>query len=228
MITKLALSQEDRSVEQKGPPVEVAFDDDGNPTPAATAFAKKCGAAIDELDRVATDKGEWLVFNTVEQGRPAAELLPEIIERALAALPVPRRMRWGAGDAEFVRPVHWVVLLHGKDVIDAAIMGIAAGRESRGHRYHSSGTVAIARPGDYLDVLENEGRVIADFERRRDMVRDGVVAAAEQAGGKIVKEVQDVFWGGYSGYFADPDGYLWEINYSDVFKFEPDGSLAIE
>jgi len=186
IVSKLALSQDDRKVEQKGPPVKVAFDADGNPTPAATAFATKCGVALDELDRVETDKGEWLVHHAIEKGRGAAELLPDIIERALAALPIPRRMRWGASDAEFVRPVHWIVLLHGKDVIDASVMGINAGRESRGHRFHSSGPVSIGAPGDYLDTLEKQGYVIADFERRREMVRDGVNAAAEQAGGRIV------------------------------------------
>jgi len=186
LVDNLAHSQEDRSVEQKGPPISVAFDDDGNPKPAATAFATKCGARVDELGRSKTEKGEWLVFNTIEKGRAATELLPDIIERALGALPIPRRMRWGAGEAEFVRPVHWVVLLHGKNVIDATIMGIATGRESRGHRYHSSGPVTIAKPADYLGALEKDGFVIADFERRRDMVREGVEAAAERAGGNIV------------------------------------------
>ena len=186
VVDKLSLSQDDRKVEQKGPPVKVAFDADGNPTPAATAFATKCGTTIDALDRIETDKGEWLVFHAIEQGKAAAELLPDIIERALAALPIPRRMRWGAGDAEFVRPVHWIVLLHGKNVIDASVMGIAAGRDSRGHRFHSSGPVTIDTPGHYLDALENDGYVIADFERRREMVREGVSAAAERAGGKIV------------------------------------------
>ena len=186
LIEKLALAQEDRKVEQKGPPVSVAFDDDGNPKPAATAFATKCGVAVEELERVATDKGEWLVFNTVEAGRSAAELMPDIIERALGALPIPRRMRWGAGEAEFVRPVHWIVMLHGKDVVDASVMGIQAGRESRGHRYHSKGIVEIASPGKYLDTLETEGFVIADFERRRELVRNGVNGAAEQVGGNVV------------------------------------------
>jgi glycyl-tRNA synthetase beta chain len=185
-VNKLAQRQEDRKAEQKGPPVRIAFDDDGNPTSAATAFATKCGVGVDELERTQTDKGEWLTYTTLEEGRAAAELLPDIIERALAALPIPRRMRWGDGDAEFVRPVHWVVLLHGDDVIDASIMGIRAGRDSRGHRFHSSGPVSIKSPDDYLEQLEHEGHVIADFHRRRDMVRDGVVAAAEQAGGSIV------------------------------------------
>ncbi len=186
LVHKLAAAQDDRSVEQKGPPVNIAFDDDGKPTPAAEAFAKKCAVGVDALERAATDKGEWLVFNTVEKGRSAAELLPEAVERALAALPIPRRMRWGAGDAEFVRPVHWVVMLHGKDAVDATLMGVAAGRESLGHRYHSSGTITIDRPGNYLDALEKDGCVIADFERRREMVRTGVEQAAQQVGGNIV------------------------------------------
>ena len=186
IVNHLAHAQEDRKVEQKGPPVKVAFDDDGNPTPAASAFATKCGTTIDALDRIETDKGEWLVFNTVEEGKSAAELLPDIIERSLAALPIPRRMRWGASDAEFVRPVHWVVLLHGDEVIEAPIMNISAGRNSRGHRFHSSGPISIATPDDYLSTLEEDGFVIADFERRRELVRTGVDGAAEQAGGKVV------------------------------------------
>ena len=186
LVEDLVVAQDDRKVEQKGPPVSVAFDDDGQPKPAATAFAQKCGVSVDELERIATDKGEWLVFNTVKEGRPASELMPEVIERVLASLPIPRRMRWGASDAEFVRPVHWIVMLHGKSVVDATIMGIRTGRESRGHRYHSSGPIEIEKPGKYLDALEKQGYVIADFERRRDLVRDGVIEAAERVGGKIV------------------------------------------
>ena len=185
-IENLARSQDDRNVEQKGPPIHVAYDADGSPTPAATAFATKCGTTVDKLDRIETGKGEWLVFHTVEKGKTAAELLPEIIERSLGSLPIPRRMRWGAGDAEFVRPVHWIVLLHGEDLIDASVMSIAAGRISRGHRFHSSGPVTIDTPGHYLDALEKDGFVIADFARRRQMIVEGVDGAAERVGGNIV------------------------------------------
>ncbi len=186
LIVKLELAQEDRKSTQKGPPVKVAFDDDGNPTPAAMAFAKKCGVEVDALEREKTDKGEWLVSEVVEKGRRAAELMPELIERALAALPIPRRMRWGAGEAEFVRPVHWVVLLHGSETVAASILGIAAGNESRGHRFHTSGPIKIESPADYLLTLEKDGYVIADFERRLAMVRQGVAAAATEAGGTPV------------------------------------------
>ena len=185
-IERLARQQEDRNVEHKGPPTKIAFDSDGNPTPAATAFAKKCGVAVTDLGRNKTDKGEWLVYDAVEKGRVAAELMPALIEQTLASLPIPRRMRWGAGDAEFVRPVHWVVMLHGKDVIKAAVMGAEGSNTSRGHRFHSSGPIVISQPDDYPGVLEEKGYVVADFERRRAMVRDGVEAAASDAGGYVV------------------------------------------
>ena len=183
LIENLEFAQQDRKSTQKGPPVKVAFDDDGNPTPAATAFAKKCGVAVAALERETTEKGEWLVCEVVETGRRTDELMPELIEDTLAGLPIPRRMRWGAGAAEFVRPVHWVVLLHGDETIAASIMGITAGNETRGHRFHTSGPLTIEAPVDYLTVLEKEGYVIADFERRLSMVRQGVAAAAAEAGG---------------------------------------------
>ena len=186
IVDALEAEQQDRNVELKGPPVKVAFDKDGKPTAAAIAFAEKCGAAVADLGRNKTDKGEWLAASKVERGQAAATLLPAALERALGGLPIPRRMRWGAGDAEFVRPVHWVMLLHGNDVIDTTIMGVRTGNETRGHRFHSSGPIVIANADAYLAALEKDGHVIADFERRRSQVRDGVRAIAAEAGGEIV------------------------------------------
>lgn len=185
-IGDLQRRQDDRSIEQKGPPLKIAFDDDDKPTPAALAFAKKCGVAVSALGREKTEKGEWLSFSSVEPGLTAAELMPNLIEQALAALPIPRRMRWGDNDTEFVRPVHWVVMLHGGDCIRAPVMGVESGDESRGHRFHCAGPVKIASSAVYLDTLENEGFVIADFSRRRELVRSGVDAAAATVGGKVV------------------------------------------
>ena len=185
-VGELAARQADCKSEQKGPPVNIAFDDKGNATPAALAFAKKCGVDIAELDRRETDKGAWLVHESIEQGQPASALLPGLVNDALQALPIPRRMRWGAHEVEFVRPVHWVVMLHGNDIVDGEVLGIAAGRESRGHRFHCADPIAIASPDSYLAALENDGHVIADFFRRRTMVRDGVEAAAKAAGGQAV------------------------------------------
>ena len=183
MIEKLVLGQDDRKVSQKGPPVSVAFDDDGNITPAGAAFAKKCGVEPGAVGRTTTDKGEWLSCEVVEPGLSTTELIPTLIEKSLVALPIPRRMRWGAGDAEFVRPIHWVVMLHGADVIKTTVMGIATGNQSRGHRFHCASPVTVGAPSEYLRSLEKNGRVIADFEKRRGLVRDGVEALAAKAGG---------------------------------------------
>ena len=186
IVDKLAAGQEERRLSQKGPPVSVAYDGEGKPLPPATAFAKKCGVAVADLGRVKTDKGEWLAAETVEEGKTAAELLPGLIEKALAELPIPRRMRWGAGDEEFVRPVHWVVVLHGTSVVAGTVMGIACGNTTLGHRFHSRGPITISAPSEYLETLERKGRVIADFDRRRELVRVGVEASAKAANGHIV------------------------------------------
>jgi glycyl-tRNA synthetase beta chain len=186
VVDNLAMQQEDRTTTQKGPPVAVAYDKDGNLTAAGAAFARKCGVDASALGRTRSDKGEWLSCEVTEAGAAAATLLPELVDKALAALPVPRRMRWGAGDAEFVRPVHWVVMLHGSEVVDAEIMGIRAGNATYGHRFHSEGPITIAAPSAYLETLERDGKVIADFARRRDMIRQGVEAQAEAAGGQVV------------------------------------------
>jgi len=186
LIEQLAAGQEDLKTSQRGPPVSVAFDDDGNMTPAGNAFAKKCGVSPDDLGRTKTDKGEWLSCDVMVEGQQTAELAAGLVETALAGMPIPRRMRWGDGDAEFVRPVHWVVLLHGKTVINGTIMGVETGNDSQGHRFHADGAVRIKEPSTYLETLETGGHVIADFERRRDIVRDGVEAAATKAGGSVV------------------------------------------
>ena len=186
IVEALAAGQEDRRLSQKGPPVSVAYDDDGNPLAPATAFAKKCGVDVAELGRVETDKGAWLVAETVEKGKTTAELLPGLIEKALADLPIPRRMRWGDGEAEFVRPVHWIVLMHGDAVVDGTIMGLPCGNTTMGHRFHSDGAITIAGPSAYLETLEKEGHVIADFGVRRNLVCEGVEAMAKQANGHVV------------------------------------------
>ena len=187
LVDDLARRQADRKVEHKGPPTKIAFDKDGKPTAAAKAFAKKCGVTVADLATNKTDKGEWLAFDAVQEGSAAADLMPALIEKALASLPIPRRMRWGAGDAEFVRPIHWVVMLHGKDVIEASVMDATSGNATLGHRFHSSGPLVISAPRAYLGTLEKKGRVIADFERRREMIRDGVSALAADAGGHVVE-----------------------------------------
>lgn len=185
-VDALALAQQDQQVEQKGPPVRIAFAEDGTPTQAATAFAEKCGVPVSELSREATPKGEWLVYRGIEPGRGAAELLPQCVQRALDGLPIPRRMRWGAGTAEFVRPVHWLVMLHGKAVVPAEILGVQAGRVSAAHRFMGDAAIELNSPDDYPARLQTDGHVIADFGERRRQIVAAVTDAASAAGGTAV------------------------------------------
>ena len=186
-IRDLADSQPDKSVEKRGPAVKAAFDDAGNPTRALTGFATSLGVTPDQLDTLETDKGAWVVYRTVEQGKPTVELMPELVEQSLAGLPIPKRMRWGAHRTEFVRPVHWVVMLFGNKVIEAPIMGLTPGNKTRGHRFHCPKSLIVPTPNDYEVVLKQEGYVIADFAERREQIRAGVTELAEkEAGGKAV------------------------------------------
>lgn len=184
LVDKLARSQPDRQVELKGPPVSVAFDRDGVPKPAALAFARKCGVDVSELRRERNDKGEWLTCSSAEQGAPASQLLPAIVQQSLDKLPIPRRMRWGASDAEFVRPVHWLLMLHGQDVIEGEVLGIRAGNKTRGHRFHAPREFTVSSPKQYLSVLEKKAFVLADFSLRRKRIVELVDEAARAAGGR--------------------------------------------
>ncbi|MEO1244941.1 MAG: glycine--tRNA ligase subunit beta [Pseudomonadota bacterium] len=186
VIERLALAQASRDIEQKGPPVAIAFNDAGEALPPAIAFAKKCGVEVQDLGRTQTEKGEWLSYSATETGQPAADLLGGIVETALADLPIPRRMRWGDSPAEFVRPVHWLVMLHGKELVEAKIMGITSGRDSQGHRFHAPGALRIQEPAGYLDTLADEGYVIADFDRRREMIEQSVTRTAAEIDGVVV------------------------------------------
>ena len=123
MIRGLRTAQMDKRIERKGPALQAAFDTDGKPTRAAEGFARSCGVTVAELATQETDKGSWLIHRQTAPGRPTPALIPEVVENALAALPIPKRMRWGDRSEEFVRPVHWVLLLFGEEVISAEVMG---------------------------------------------------------------------------------------------------------
>lgn len=183
LVHRLLDQQPEQRLERRGPPVSAAFDAAGKPTRAATSFAESCGVAVTDLSRITEPKGQFLFCKVTRAGAQASALLPGIIQSALDALPIARRMRWGAGTAQFVRPVHWVVVLHGDDVVPCDLFGIPAGRMTRGHRFHSPKPIALRSPGVYLASLERRGHVLADFETRRERIRSGVTAAAEQEGG---------------------------------------------
>lgn len=186
LVENVPNAQADREVELKGPPVSVAFDDDGNPKPAATAFAKKAGVDVGALERLATDKGEWLVCRTTERGAPLANMVIDLVEDAVRGMPIPRAMRWGSADAEFVRPVHWLVILHGSQVLPGSLFGRDAGNLTFGHRFHAPGPFELACADDYPELLATRGRVLPDLDARRLSIRDSVQSAAQEAGGTPV------------------------------------------
>jgi glycyl-tRNA synthetase beta chain len=182
LVRDCAGAAADRSVERRGPPVNNSFDAAGLPTQAATAFARGCGVAVGELERLITDKGAWLVFRGTERGAATVSVLGAIVNQAVAALPIAKRMRWGAHPAEFVRPVHTVVLLYGDEVVPVEVLGLASGRSTRGHRFHAPGLISLKSARSYERRLRS-ARVIADFGARRELIRSGVAAAAAQSGG---------------------------------------------
>jgi glycyl-tRNA synthetase beta chain len=186
MIENLVTTQADKEVERRGPAVNAAFDEDGNPTKAAEGFARSCGTEVDQLETIETDKGAWLTFNIRQQGQATTAIIPGIVSESLDRLPIPKRMRWGSLKAEFVRPVHWLVLLFGDEVINAEILSVKSGRETRGHRFHHPEPIYLGEPEAYGPILESEGRVIADFNDRREAIRAQVMELASTIGGTAV------------------------------------------
>lgn len=185
-VQQLETAQADREELRRGPALAAAFDDDGCATKAAEGFARSCGVSVEQLQQIETDKGSWLAHQVHQAGQPATALIPGIVESALDRLPIPKRMRWGDSDTEFVRPVHWIVMLFGDATIDAEILGLRAGRETRGHRFHHPQSIYLADPGAYVPVLETEGRVIVDMDARRAAIRGQVVEAARSLKGEAL------------------------------------------
>src|SRR5688572_15036483 len=157
-VHALVERQPDQEIKRQGPAVANAFDAAGQPTKAASGFAASCGVSVEELQQVDGPKGRVLMFVGTKKGEPTVALLPAIVKAALDALPIAKRMRWGAGDNEFVRPVHWAVMLFGTVVVDGEILGVKTGKHSRGHRFHAPGPLAIASPAKYLEALEKAHR----------------------------------------------------------------------
>lgn len=183
---KILLKQKDRAEERLGPAMSAAFDERGRPTKAAEGFAKSCGVTVSQLERRQTEKGGRLAYTFILKGKTAAELLPQIVSKALAKLPIPKRMRWGAGEAEFVRPVHWVVMLLGERPLKAEILGVIAGNKTYGHRYHHPAAITLKHPKDYPKVLASTGKVLVEDHHGTlaKRIAAQVTAAAKKAGGQ--------------------------------------------
>ncbi len=186
LVRNLEAAQPDQELVRRGPSLKAAFDDTGQPTPAAMGFARSCGVEMTAVEQQESDKGAWLVVRQRQAGRATSELLVPMVERALASLPIPKRMRWGDRDHEFVRPVHWVVLLFGDEQVTGQVLGVVIGRETHGHRFHRPGAMRLWVPGDYADLLRETGRVEPDFNLRRENIRQQVQSLAVDAGGNVV------------------------------------------
>jgi len=181
-IPQVAAQQPEQSIERRGPAVNAALDAEGNPSKALQGFAQSCGVTVEQLERLETDKGAWFVFRAVKPGQPLAALLPEVLDEALKGLPIPKPMRWGAHEYSFVRPAHWLVMLHGADIIDGEVLGLKSGRKSRGHRFLHPHPVHVADADSWLDSM-HAAKVLADPAERRQRIRAEVAKAAAQTGG---------------------------------------------
>ncbi len=183
LISDLADSQPDKVIEKRGPALKAAYTQDNVPTKAAEGFAHSCGTTVDQLGTMTTDKGEWLSFKQKIKGEATSELIPDIFRKSLTALPVAKKMRWAASTIEFVRPVHWLVLLYGNEVIKAELLGLSSGRSTFGHRFHHPDKIKLSCPDQYIDLLRDEGKVLADFAERGSKLHQQALQAAESMGG---------------------------------------------
>ncbi len=175
-----------KSVSTWGPPAKMAVDAEGKPTRAAIGFAEKCGVSVEQLQTANDGKIDKLVVHSEAGGEPLVDLLPGVIADALTKLPINKRMRWGASRNEFVRPVHWLVMLFDEQVVPCEILGLSADRLSRGHRFHANKTLSIETASAYEKLLLEQGFVVADFGVRRQKVEQQVLAAGEKLGGHAV------------------------------------------
>ncbi|MCR4346063.1 MAG: glycine--tRNA ligase subunit beta [Sulfuricaulis sp.] len=182
VISHVLEKQADRKVERKGPAVASALDATGRPTPALIGFAKSCGVEQAKLEKRTGDKGEYFVYSSKQKGETLKLHLATIVEAALKRLPIPKLMRWGSGEAQFVRPVHGVILLHGNKVVPGTVLGLKSGNKTRGHRFLSKGLITIRRANDYEKILKQSGKVIASFDARREVITKGLDAAAKKIG----------------------------------------------
>ncbi|WP_395755235.1 glycine--tRNA ligase subunit beta [Edwardsiella ictaluri] len=182
-VAALNAAQPDREIEKRGPAIAQAFDAEGKPTKAAEGWARGCGISVDQAERLSTDKGEWLLYRALQKGQRAQDLLPALVASALSRLPIPKLMRWGDSDTQFVRPVHTATLLLGSESIPATILGVPSDRVIRGHRFMGEAEFTLDSADRYPQILLERGKVIADYDARKALIKRDAEAAAARIGG---------------------------------------------
>ncbi|TNH02330.1 glycine--tRNA ligase subunit beta [Testudinibacter sp. TR-2022] len=188
-VSALATEQPSKLIEKRGPAVSAAFDAEGKPTKAAEGWARGCGISVEQAERVATDKGEWLFYRTLEAGKQTKTLLIDLVANALDKLPIAKPMRWADKTVQFIRPVHTVTLLLGDELIEGEILGVASGTTIRGHRFLGEREFQISHADQYPALLAEKGSVIADFEQRKAIIRQAAEQAATALGG--IADIED-------------------------------------
>ncbi len=182
-VLNLATQQPSKEIEKRGPAVSAAFDAEGKPTKAAEGWARGCGITVEQAERIATDKGEWLVHRAKIEGQPTKNLLNDIVANALAKLPIPKPMRWADKTVQFIRPVHTVTMLLGDELIEGEILGVASARTIRGHRFLGEKEFEIQHADQYPQLLRDKGSVVADFNERKAEILAKSQAKATALGG---------------------------------------------
>ena len=182
-VLNLATQQPSKEIEKRGPAVSAAFDAEGKPTKAAEGWARGCGITVEQAERIATDKGEWLVHRAKIEGQPTKNLLNDIVANALAKLPIPKPMRWADKTVQFIRPVHTVTMLLGNELIEGEILGVASARTIRGHRFLGEKEFEIQHADQYPQLLREKGSVVADFNERKAEILAKSQAKATALGG---------------------------------------------
>ena len=182
-VLNLATQQPSKEIEKRGPAVSAAFDAEGKPTKAAEGWARGCGITVEQAERIATDKGEWLVHRAKIEGQPTKNLLNDIVANALAKLPIPKPMRWADKTVQFIRPVHTVTMLLGDELIEGKILGVASARTIRGHRFLGEKEFEIQHADQYPQLLREKGSVVADFNERKAEILAKSQAKATALGG---------------------------------------------
>lgn len=182
-VLNLATQQPSKEIEKRGPAVSAAFDAEGKPTKAAEGWARGCGITVEQAERIATDKGEWLVHRAKIEGQPTKNLLNDIVANALAKLPIPKPMRWADKTVQFIRPVHTVTMLLGDELIEGEILGVASARTIRGHRFLGEKEFEIQHADQYPQLLREKGSVVVDFNERKAEILAKSQAKATALGG---------------------------------------------
>ena len=182
-VLNLATQQPSKEIEKRGPAVSAAFDAEGKPTKAAEGWARGCGITVEQTERIATDKGEWLVHRAKIEGQPTKNLLNGVVANALAKLPIPKPMRWADKTVQFIRPVHTVTMLLGDELIEGEILGVASARTIRGHRFLGEKEFEIQHADQYPQLLREKGSVVADFNERKAEILAKSQAKATALGG---------------------------------------------